>query len=50
MKCGLKSSNFPDEMVANLNTEEELEGLINSVNSGDVTRGESQDGEEIQES
>ena len=33
MKCGLKTSNLPDELVRKLRTEEELESLINTVNS-----------------
>ena len=52
MKVGLKTSNFPDNLVSTLNSEEELEALIQTVTSqkeGGVSGDEVQVGERAQE-
>ena len=36
IKIGLKTSNLPDETIDDIRTEKELEGIINSIQQGNV--------------
>ena len=37
MKCGLRTSNLPDDVIANITTEEELEALISATLAENAT-------------